>query len=284
MKCFVSFVLISTICLSSLPAAAHDKVVVIPLNAMKKLHNVVTVSAKGGDFTDPVAAVQSIIGASAENPYLVVIGPGVYTSTQTLTMKPHVTIAGSGQGVTKLTGAISSDSYDSSSALVYGVDNAILHDLTVENTGGGKYAIALLNEGSSPVIQNVTATASGGIDGNYGVFNASSSPKMTDVTATAIGGTYCYGVYNQDSSPTMTGVIATATGTPFSLGVYNQDSSPIIRQCILNGTTLGIWVTGAGTTRVIQSSITGGRYIASGTLTCVNSDNGVAAILSSSCN
>lgn len=88
--------------------AAQDKVVVIPLNSAKKLQNVVTVSPRNGDFTDPVAAVNSITGASAANPYLVLIGPGVYTLTQPLPMKPFVTIAGSGREATTLTGSISS--------------------------------------------------------------------------------------------------------------------------------------------------------------------------------
>jgi pectin methylesterase-like acyl-CoA thioesterase len=72
----------------------------------RKPKNIITVAKSGGDFTDPVAAVDSISDASATNPYLVVIAPGVYTVTQTLQMKQYVDIAGSGEEVTKLTGAI----------------------------------------------------------------------------------------------------------------------------------------------------------------------------------
>ena len=57
---------------------------VIPVG--RKLKNVDTVAKANGDFTDPVAAVNSITDASATNPYLVVICPGVYTITQTLMM------------------------------------------------------------------------------------------------------------------------------------------------------------------------------------------------------
>ena len=85
-------------------------------NAMQ-LKNVVTVSAHGGNFTDPVAAVNSITDASTSNRYLVVIGPGEYTITQTLIMKPHVDIIGSEKDTTKLRGAISSNSIGSSSAI-----------------------------------------------------------------------------------------------------------------------------------------------------------------------
>jgi len=200
MKSFMHYtaVLVSILFLS--PAVAADKEVVLPLNsAKKKLVHIVTVSAGDGDFTDPVAAVDSITNAAAANPYLVMIGPGVYTLTRTLVMKPFVTIAGSGQDATILTGAISRVSYDASSAIVSGADNAALRDLTIKNTGGGAISIALYNKEGSPVIQDVTATASGGKH-NYGVYNEyASSPIMTNVTATASGGMYHYGVYNSSS-------------------------------------------------------------------------------------
>lgn len=186
--------------LFSAQAFAADKVVVLaPDLAKQRLKHVVRVAAQGGDFTDPVAAVNSIQDATAAKPYLVQIEPGVYTLTRTLVMKPFVTIAGSGREDTTLTGAISTSSYDAASAIVSGADNAALLDLTVENTGGGGVAIALYNNRTSPVIQNVAVTASGGRF-NYGVYNEyPSSPVMTDVTAKASGGNYNYGVFN--SSP-----------------------------------------------------------------------------------
>jgi len=265
-------------------AVASDKVVVIPLSSAKKLMNVVTVSAKGGDFTSPVAAINSITDAAADNPYLVFIGPGVYTLTQTLFMKPFVTITGSGQEATILTGAISTGANDASSALVSGADNAILRDLTVENNGGSTYSIALFNSGSSPIIQDITISASGGTIVNYGVRNFSSSPVMTDVTATAFGGNTSYGVYNSSSSPIMTGVTATASdGTSSSIGVSDMNSSSIIRHCTLEG-SFGIKVSTSGTTKVMHSSIIGTSLLGSGaTLTCVNSDNGDATELGPDC-
>ncbi|MHB8808613.1 MAG: hypothetical protein ACYC9M_01180, partial [Desulfobulbaceae bacterium] len=166
-------VLVSILFLSH--GLAADRVVVAPLDAVKKkLMHVVSVSARDGDFTDPVAAVNSIADATAANLYLVLIDPGVYTLTRTLVMKPFVTISGSGREATTLTGAISTFSYDASSAIISGTDNGVLCDLAVENTGGGGVSIALYNNGTSPVIRNVTATATGGTF-NYGVYNEYSS-------------------------------------------------------------------------------------------------------------
>ncbi|MFH2123830.1 MAG: hypothetical protein ABIJ50_10165 [Pseudomonadota bacterium] len=192
-------------------------------NAME-LHNLVTVSATGGDFTTPTAALASITDASDINPYLVYIGPGVYTLTATLAMKAYVTIAGAGQGATILTG----DESLSDSAIVTGADNATLRNLTITNTniGGNFSSRAIYNSSSSPTMTNVTATASGGTS-NYGVFNAlSSSPAMANVIATASGGSSNYGVYNDSSSPTMTSVTATASGGTNNYGVSNNFSSP----------------------------------------------------------
>jgi hypothetical protein len=184
-------------------AVAADKVVVLPLSAAKKkLINVVTVSVTDTDFTDPLVAVNSITDATAENRYLVMIGPGIYTLTQTLIMKPYVSIAGSSKDATTLTGAISTATYDSSSAIVSGADNATLRDLTIKNTGGGAVSIAMYNDGSSPVIQDVTLTAAGG-KYSYGVYNNNAFPIMTDVNAAASGEAYSYGVFNS-SSPGMT--------------------------------------------------------------------------------
>lgn len=200
MKNFMRLIVVCAGILFFAQAFAAEKVVVMPPGlAKKQLMNVIRVSAEGGDFTDPVAAVNSINDAAAAKPYLVLIEPGVYTLTQTLIMKPFVTIAGSGRDSTTLTGAISTASYDATSAIVSGADNATLLDLTIENTGGGGVSIAVYNNGTSPVIQNVAVTAAGGRF-SYGVYNEyPSSPTMTDVTAKASGGSYNYGVFNSSS-------------------------------------------------------------------------------------
>jgi hypothetical protein len=191
----------------------------------RPLKNIITVAKANGKFTDPVAAVNSITDASATNPYLVVIGPGVYTVTSTLAMKGYVDIAGSGQNVTKITGAISSES-SSISAIISGVNHSALSSLTVENRGGGTYSVALYNNNAfdSLTISDVTATASGGTR-NLGVDNHYSHPTMKGITATASGGTTNYGVYNLSSHPTMKGITATASGGTTNYGVANWLSS-----------------------------------------------------------
>jgi hypothetical protein len=223
----IVFSLVMLFLLTPLTVFAQDGFYVIPVAMNKPLRNVITVAKANGKFTDPVAAVNSITDASATNPYLVVIGPGVYTVTSPVVMKPYVDIAGSGENVTKITGALGipySPLYNS--GLIYGANNSALSSLSVANTGGNSASIALFNLHTSPTVTNVTATASGGTQ-NYGVYNIQSSPTMNGVTAKASGGTDNYGVLNNQSSPTMTDVTAMASGgTGTNIGVENFDSSP----------------------------------------------------------
>ena len=224
--------------------------------------NVIVVARSGGDFGSIQAALDSIADASATNPYLIWVAPGTYT--ETVTMKPHVDVEGAGELLTRVT-YWGSGSLDTGT--VVGADHAELRALTVENTGGNTYAVAIYDHSASPRITRVTAIAAGASDGGqtYGVLNASSSPAMTDVTvtsgsqggleqvqsygvyndasspqmthvaATALGvvsgnggADECYGVYNgNSSSPGMTDVTASATGTD-SYGVYNDASSPVM--------------------------------------------------------
>ena len=190
-----------------------------------------------GNFTLQ-SIVDSITDEDANNPYLIKLGPGVYNSlgpnsTTGLTMKPFVSIMGSGQGVTFLQGAISSLSISSAtSAIILGADNMVISHLSIENFGfGSTYSIGITNISTSPRIENVTTMASGA-QRNYGIRNAgsTSSPTMNNITTTGHGGgssSFGYGVRNDNgASPIMNNIIATAlAGTNTNYGVYNTDGS-----------------------------------------------------------
>jgi hypothetical protein len=183
-----------------------------------------TVVAKsGGDFTSVQAALNSITDASGSKHYLVWVGPGTYNGR--VQMKRFVDIEGAGELATRIT-ASGGGGFGAGSSVVSGASDAELRHLTVENTGGGTYAMAIFNGSASPRISNVTATGEGA-DRNRGVVNADSSPRMTDVTATASGGSSAFGVDNSGgSSPTMTDVTATASGGNNACGMENSTSSP----------------------------------------------------------
>jgi len=145
-----------------------DIFVVTVANRAKKT---VLVSPKGTETasgTALLAALAKITDASASNPYLILIEPGVYDiQGLTLVMKSYVDIQGSGENVTKITGYEG----DPESGVLEGADNAELRFLTVENTGEeGTSANAIYNDYTSPCISNVT-TLSSGADFCRGVLN-----------------------------------------------------------------------------------------------------------------
>lgn len=64
--------------LASVPMSQVEGLVDALNNKAGKYANVIVVAKSGGDFTDPIAAINSIANASATNPYLLKIMPGVY--------------------------------------------------------------------------------------------------------------------------------------------------------------------------------------------------------------
>ncbi len=294
MKCFVSAFSIITLFYSVSFTFAHNSVVVIPLNSAKQLQKVVTVSTQGGHFTDPVAAVNSITDASSSNRYLVVIGPGEYTLTEPLVMKPYVDVRGTGRDTTMLKGSISSSSIGSSSAIVVGSTYTWLSDLSIRNEGGDDYSIGIYNSSASYDITHIDVQAWGSVKcqdvtcGNYGIYNTLSYPRISDSKFYG-GGTYAYGVYNNQSGPTLNRVeleawVDEGLNCCGAFGISSTNSShPLIRYSNISGSSYGLQQSG-GSVRVSYSTIvnlidTGG----SPDVKCIYSDNGMGFRLDVNC-
>lgn len=97
----VMFTAIFTVATFSGSAFAANTVVVIPLEADRpRLENIVTVAKSGGDFTDIIRAIRSIRDASESKPYIVYLAPGVYNTTQTITLPAYISLIGSGTKAT----------------------------------------------------------------------------------------------------------------------------------------------------------------------------------------
>jgi hypothetical protein len=251
---------------------------------------IIFVSPKPGDT--PAAAgtallntINGIADNSAENPYLIKVGPGVYDlGAGSLQMKEYVDIEGSGEKTTKITGVANNFSYPPTNGTINGASNAELRFLTVENTGVGYLKTALLNSSASPSILHVTANASGGSEGNFGVYNSSSSPVMTNVTASGSGGTNSRGVYNSSSSPVMTNVTASGSGGTYCYGVYNASSGTVkINHSVIKGTNNTMYNESGVTTRVANTQLDGGYVANFGTLTCVGAYDGNYVGLNTNC-
>lgn len=245
--------------------------------------NVVIVARSGGDTTSIQAALDSILDASSSNPYLVWIAPGVYT--ETVTMKPYVDIEGAGQLATKITHA---GSGSNTAGTVVTASNAELRSLTVENTGGAAYAIAIYNNGTWPRLTNITAAASGDNNISAAVFNsAAASPSISYATLTTSGaGFNHYTLYSVGSStPTVSNSTITAVGGGTNnygvLGTVN--STTTIYSSIIRGTTAALDMLNS-TGRIATSLLEGGAITGgTGSLTCVGAYNQSFAALNAVC-
>lgn len=112
-------------------------------------------------------ALDDITDASASNPYLLKIEPGIYDlGADSLAMKAYVAVEGSGEGVTTITSEGSSSAIDST---IIGEENSALRLVTVENRGGAAYAIGIRSSADSFAMQHVSVYASGGTTSSRGI-------------------------------------------------------------------------------------------------------------------
>ena len=164
--------------------------------------NVVVVAKSGGDYTSVQAAIDSIGDATAGNPYLVWVAPGVYS--ETVTMKPFVHLQGSGQEATVITSTASSSDFPPTQATLILASNTSLRDLTVGNGGTGDRNTALLATVgvSGTLAADVTVRSQGSYTDNIAIFQSGIGTEITlqEVTALAENGERNYGLLHYDGA------------------------------------------------------------------------------------
>ncbi len=147
------------------------------------------VAASGGDFTSVQAAVNSITDASATNPYLIWIAPGVYA--ETVTLKPYVHLQGAGRDMTVLQGNITDDNGSPTDKATLILDsNTSARDLTVTNSGSsGQTRVGILVPAakSNVLVADVTVTTSGTARSSFALWVAGRA-TLENVSATVSGG------------------------------------------------------------------------------------------------
>jgi hypothetical protein len=251
-------------------------------NGSSKPSNVIVVAKSGGDFNTISAALSSITDNSAANRYLIYVAPGTYT--ETVTMKEYVDIEGAGELMTKITqvGSAGGDT-----GTVVGASNAELRFLTVENTGGDSFAIAIHSDSTSPHLTHVTAKSSGGTGNTIGVDNVnSSSTLMNNVTvilsaSVGLNG----GVYALDgASPTINNSVIQASGGIGIINIGTITATVLVNSSQISSTNQTIYNESGYTTRVSTSQLSGGAVYNNGTLTCIYSYNASYAALNATCN
>ena len=224
----------------------------------KNYQNLVVVAKSGSPFSSVQAALDSISGADEDNPHLIFIAPGVYSGR--FTMVPWVDIAGSGQGATFITSGGGANYYD---ATVKGADNCELRDLTVVNTGGAAWAVAVVVNHAALRLSRVTLKAQGGSNHTYVLLaDAASSAVLEEVTldATGSGATYAAGLALWSGAEVRgNNLKITAQGGTHCYGVAVEQSSLLLRNSVIKASG------GANNTSALdnitdsQAEVTGSR-------------------------
>jgi hypothetical protein len=202
--------------------------------------------------TNLLNAVNGITDASATNPYLVHVEPGVYDlGTGTLSMQPYVDIEGSGQDVTTIT------SSGTDATTVVGTDNAEIRDVTVRATASYQAQAIQINSGS---------------------------PHFTDITAIASGGSYANeAVAAFGGSPVLRGVTARGLGNG-STGLYVLGAAAVtVDTSVVSGDELAGTAQFGATINIANSRINKPFFVFQGTVTCVYDYSNSYAPLNSSC-
>lgn len=165
-----------------------------------KYAQTVVVAKSGGDYTDPITAMNSITDAAADNPYLLYIAPGVYdlgafVSTSAFSMKPFVDVKGAGQNATVLTSQ-SLGSWPAVPGTVNLSDNSVISDMTIKNEGSGtrKAGVVSNSNDKTAVMHDVKVEASGESDCD-GIFIMSSSPTIYNANVETSGTALNYGIF-----------------------------------------------------------------------------------------
>ena len=216
--------------------------------AKVKYNNVATVAIDGGDYTDPADAMNDFAKwcgePSSTYPCLLKIMPGLYDiGSKSVVMQEYIDIEGSGENVTKIIGN------SGTTGVVEGSSNAELRFLSVQNTGGGMYAVAINSYVESVKISNVTALASGGTTQSVGIeINHSQDFAFTakNVTVIVSGTSTNCGILNIDSNPTLINMNIKASDGSLNYGIYDSNdigsANPLkIEHSVISGSTNSVY-------------------------------------------
>jgi hypothetical protein len=150
--------------------------------------NVILVSA-GDSIATALADTSS---ASAGNPYLVQVGPGVFNEAgNLLTVRPYVHLRGSGENVTFINVSRRSGSFSLNQRAALDLKgNGRISNLTLNNTAAGSgvsYGVISSEDGGMIEHAHIKATGSGSGGGNYAVYSNNANITIDSSRLTAYG-------------------------------------------------------------------------------------------------
>lgn len=190
----------------------------------------VSVAKKGGDYDNLADALNSITDASSMKKYLIDIGPGVFTFSDTIVLKPYIDIRGSGATILQIT--------DPTKDVIQACHSVVLSGVSIQG-----------------------ATSAAGVNLN----TAGSSDRFKLDRCEFLNNA----THINCSSPTVGVLVATdltlRAELPYTTAINVQGTYPAINQVILNSTAL-IDSTAPFGTDFIKVSGTGAKAIIASTL------------------
>jgi hypothetical protein len=225
--------------------------------------NVIVVAKSGGDFTDPIAAVNSITDASDANPYLVKIMPGIYDLSGTITMRENIDLVGAGENVTKLR-----QTTDATTIYFASTINSTANDIPTKSSlkNLSIEAVVAPNRSvidmvmSSPIIENVNILS---LQGGVGIVSGWGSPHYKNVSLN-LSGYFTSCVESQSSFTTIDNMRCTSTGGSYNLGIRSYVNPVTIKNSTFNTTHQAVAIQGMNDTPPVINLVN--TQIVSGTL------------------
>lgn len=234
--------------------------------------SVATVALAGGDYISPIDAMANVSSGdtwcgtpSISNPCLVHIMPGVYdlgdVDVNTLSLQPFVSVKGSGEGVTILTGS-GGTGINGVVSIPGGAGSLALLDLTINHLGGGtsSFGVSSSNSGSSVVnIQRVTANVQGGSSQNI-AFRILRQTYFRNVNA-VVSGQQAKGISGITGASEIRDSSIKLTSTNFVTGVSSNGLSSLILASsdvitsATGGNNVGVIIGGNAVVEIMSSRI-----------------------------
>lgn len=215
-------------------AYAQNRVVVIPLfgEDAKQIKNVVSVGLANADFTSLAAAMASINDASFSNPYAIFIGPGIYTVTQMVAVKPNVHIIGSGTGVTILEAATSSAQRASAAILSFsgtGAHRTSIRDLSLRQLGNGVLQSGGIYTTGNVLMRNVSIEVQSTGVQNYGLHQASGVASIADTEVRVENASFSNNGIQAESQLDISNAEVIVNNGLFNAAIYNNGGQATIK-------------------------------------------------------
>jgi hypothetical protein len=287
-----------------------------------RIQNIIRVATSGGDFSSLNDAIASISDASLINPYVVQVGPGLFTVNAVVTLGSGVHLRGAGKDATIIRGNITGDGIGTALGVVRLSDGSSISHLTVENTaqsgffsgirvldisesaptaipsidtriedvavlipGFGTSASGISIDDADLVIRRVDIRNSGSFSSRYGILvvDSESTVYIEDSNIHASGGTFNTGLFVTNG--TVIGRNLDIFGD--SVGLYAEGvASTQLSNSRVRSSDTGIVLTNTASVISRSNSIEAPTTInnaSSGTVVCVFSSDELAAELGSNC-